>query len=189
MLFTKPSTTGLDTPIQAYQSFLYNQLKALWNLSEETFEAYGRCYRNQVDRGYTPEVFVSSAAENNTKYKELDFDETTLSALFFFDVWDSIKQDAGTSKAKADLIFIVNVAKVKPNLQHRGDEEIRNEVGRTCLPARFGFRMTETVTGFKNVFQRFEALLTSEQVTFMDLHPLHVFKIGFDLVYNIANQC
>ena len=188
MLSVKTSPVGVDIPVQGLQIFLYNQLKAKWNITDTEFESYGRSYRNKTDKGYIPEVFQSSSQPGNTVYKPVEFDETVNKALFFFDAYDDVKYSKGTSSVKVDIIFLVNVALLKPLLAHRGDEEIRNDVERLMAQKRFSFTMTGYATGFKNVFNRFDGLMSKEQVTFKDLHPIHVFKITADLIYNI-NDC
>lgn len=183
MLQVKDKPVGVDIPVQGFQKFLYSQLKALWNVSDSEMDGYGRCYRNKVDKGYIPQLF-----DGATVYKDVFFDDTLTSALFFFDSGDSVKQNAASSLVKIDLIFMVNLQRLLPSLQWRGDEEVRNQVERICLVPRYGLRMCEVVTGFKNVLSRFDGILSADQVTFRDLHPLHVFKICFDLTYNL-NEC
>jgi hypothetical protein len=183
VLVVKDKPVGVDIPVQGFQKFLYPKLKALWNLSDSEMDGYGRCYRNKVDKGYIPQLF-----DGGTVYKDVFFDDTNSSALFFFDLEDVRQGTAATSSTKVDMIFMVNVQKIKPGLSYRGDEEIRVDVERLCLVPRFNMKMVAMCTGFKNVFSRFDGVLTADQVTFRDLHPLHVFKISFELIYSI-NAC
>ncbi len=108
--------------------------------------------------------------------------------MSFFDMYDETKYDKGSSLAKVDMVFVVSVPLLKPTLQHRGDEEIRRDVEQLCATPRFNFTMNTFKTGFKNVFSRFDGYLKKDQVTFRDLHPIHVFSIGFSLLYDI-NDC
>lgn len=188
MLNLKNIPIGIDTPIQGFQEFIYGQLKSLWGVSDSEYDSFGRCYRNMTDAGYIPEVFVSSDQVNNTVYKEVWFDDSLHKVVSFFDVAAITKYDKGSSVATVNLIFIVNVPLLKPDIQHRGDEEIRRDIEQLCASPRFNFTMKSFVTGFKNVFANFDGYLKRDQITFRDLHPLHVFSIGFDLLYNI-NDC
>lgn len=185
----KDSVIGVDIPIQNFQKFLYGQLKTKWGLTDDVFQGYGRCYRNNYDKGYVPELFVNGTP---TQYVGIEFDDTTTTALFFLDLYDSERFSKGSTQAKVDLIFIVNVKKIKtdkaPSLTHRGDEEIRNDVERLCQVGRFGFIASEFVTGYNNVLTRFPGITKSDQTTWRDLHPLHVFKITFNFTYNL-NDC
>jgi hypothetical protein len=188
MLVVKTNPVGIDIPVQKLQTFLFDALKKRWGVVDDNLFAYGRCYRNKVDKGYVPEVFESSADSNNTIYRAIEFVDDVYKALFFFDVDDRVKYDAGNTLARVELIFIVHLPSIKPGLLHRGDEEARNDAEKLCSQRRFGFTMNGFETGFRNVFSRFDGLLNDDQLTFRDQHPLHVFKINFDLLYSI-NDC
>lgn len=188
MLNIKNTPNGIDRPIQQFQQFLYEKLKGLWSVSDSEFDSFGRCYRNMTEAGYIPEVFVSSDQQNNTVYKEVWFDDSLHKVISFFDVQSPTKYDQGSATARVDLIFIVNIPLLKPNIQHRADEEIRRDVEQLCQMPRFNFTMNSFLTGFKNVFAAFDGYLKNDQITFRDLHPLHVFSISFNLLYNI-NDC
>lgn len=181
----KNSVIGVDIPIQNFQKFLYTQLLAKWKVSEAAFLSYGRCYRNNAELGCIPEVYVSGSV---AQYVGIEFDDSNTIVLSFFDLYDDVKFSNGSTTARADLIFIVNVTKLKPDIAHRADEEIRNDVERLSQVPRFGFIATDFQTGYNNVFSRFQGIVKNDQITWRDLQPLHVFKITFDFVYNI-NDC
>lgn len=187
MLFVKDSPVGVDVPIQNLQSFLYEKLKVKWGISDDTsFDSYGRVYRNTIDAGIMPEVLVSSTEPaTNTNYKQMFFDDSVNKVVSFFDVGPVMTYAKATATVKAWAVFMVNVALLKPDIQHRADEEIRNDVQRLCAQSHFGFSMNESVTGYRNVFSEFTALLGKDQETFRDSHPLHCFRIGFNLIYDV----
>ena len=192
MLNLKNSTVGIDIPIQAFQKFLYNKLKVLWPVTDETLEGYGRVYRNVNDKGYVPEVLVSSSEIDNTQYKQVYFDKSTLKALFFFDKDDQVKFDysLGSETAKVSLIFITNISLLKPLIEHRGDEEVRNDVQRLCDKNFQGFTLNGFDTGFGNVFKSFSGLTNKDGEVFEDRHPLYCFRFNFDLFYQPTQiQC
>src|SRR5688572_1848421 len=131
MLNLKVSPVGEDHPIQRHQSWLYNQLKALWKIDNSdnvSIESYGRAYRNRNDIGYVPEVFVPSSEPGNTQYLPIRFDKDNQKAMFFYIVDDVRTYKEGVNKVKVYLIFIVNVDSLKVNQSHRIDEEIRSQV-------------------------------------------------------------
>ncbi|MFL5807937.1 MAG: hypothetical protein ACJ749_00370 [Flavisolibacter sp.] len=182
MLVTKTKPVGFDYNIQGLQKFLYDRLKVLWNLNDDTsLEGNGRCYREKVDTGYIPRLFDASSSE----YKNVEFIDDVHAAVFFFDVWDSVRQNGTTSVAKVDLIFMVNLSKIKPDLPYRGDEEARHDIEKLCITPRYNFILKEFGTGIKYVFNRFDGLTTKDLEQYRDTHPLHVFKIGFELIYHI----
>ena len=194
MLHLKDSTTGLDTPIQAFQVFLYNRLKVLWPVDDTTLEGYGRVYRNRGDKGYVPELFVPSADADNTQYKAVYFDKTTLNAMLFFDADDKVIKKGLTFEQRVGIIFIVNIDLINgvttsASLQHRGDEEARNDVRLLCQDKKCGTVDEGEETGFRNVFYRYDGLTNKDGEVFEDRHPIHCFKMNMLFIYNPAKNC
>lgn len=187
MIPLKTSPVEIDIPIQKLQQFLYSGLKTTWGVSDTDFDMYGRCYRNSIDKGYIPEVFVGDSANGQTAYKEAFFDETVNKAIGFFH-HDNTKYEKGNSRARVCLLFIVNLQKLKPNIQHRADAEVRKDVELLLQLRKFSFEMTEIVTGFRNVFAEFDGWLRPGMITFGDIHPLHCFRINMDLLFDL-NDC
>lgn len=187
----KSSTVGIDIPIQKFQVYLYSKIKVLWNLSDTTLEAYGRVYKNTNDKGFIPEVFVPGLVQsNNTQYKAAYFDETTYSAMYFFNVEGVTRFNAGQEVDKVSLIIIVNLEQVKPLLSHRGDEEVRIDIERICTVGRYNFLLTGTETGYANVFKGFTGILDKDNQIYRDRHPLFCLKMNFDVNYDpTAIEC
>lgn len=180
--YLKTSPTGIDVPIQAMQVFLYGQLKTTWGLSDADYKAYGRAYRNQSDdNGYTPEAYTG-----NSEYQEVLFDDT-VKALSFFGAGETEKYNAGSSLAPVFMILMVNVPALKPNIVHRADEEIRQDVKRLWTMRRYGFTMTGTDTGIDNVFREYSGWRKKEGIKFRDMHPWHCFRINTSLLYENTN--
>lgn len=188
MIVLKTNPVEIDIPIQKLQQFLYNSLKTIWGVSDTEFDCYGRCYRNQVDKGYVPEVFVGTSTEGQTTYKEAFFDDTINKSISFFHVADSLKYEKGTSKARVCLLVISNIQRLKPLIAHRADAEVRKDVEALLQLRKYEFEMVEIVTGFKNVFSEFDGWLKPGMVTFGDIHPLHCFRVNMDLIYDL-NDC
>lgn len=187
MMPLKTNPIGLDKPIQDLQQFLYQQLLAKWSLQDADYIAYGRAYRNQTDDGYSPEFFTGTGNDpNQPDYKDVFMDDT-VKALSFFGVGESEKYNMGSTIASVFLIFQVNVPALKPTVVHRGDEEIRLDVQRLCQPRRYGFGMTGFETGIDNVFREYSGWKKKDGVKFRDQHPWHVFRLNFNLLYNILD--
>lgn len=188
----KDNAVGLDIPIQAFQIYLYKALKkkALWPVDDTNLEGHGKVYRNANDRGYVPEVFVSSTEPNNTIYKPVVFDKVRHKAMFFFTTEDRATFLDGSETIKISLIFITNIALLKDKIKHRGDEEVRNDVMKLCSTNYQNFILTGTETGFGNVFRSFTGLVNKDGEVFEDRHPLYCFKLNFDLFYQPTQvQC
>lgn len=183
MLVTKTNPVGIDQPIQELQKFLYNTLKALWKLDDNSLEGNGRCYRERVDSGYMPRLYVPGSTD--IPYKDVSFNDDIHAAFFFFDLWDVVDQKGTTSTAKVDIIFLVNLLKIKPGISHRADEEARLDVQRICVTPRYNFMLREFGTGVKYVFNRFDGLTTKDLEQYRDTQPLHLFKISTELIYHI----
>jgi len=179
----KDTIVGMDIPIQAFQKYLYKKLKAIWPVGDADFESYGRVYKNANDKGYVPEIFVKSTEPDNTLYKPVFFDKTNQKALFFFIADDNTKIDGGQEIVRISLIFIVNVAKLKPELSHRGDEEIRADVFKLLDANIQNFLLVGYERGFRNVLKMFDGLVNKDGEVFEDRHPMFCFKFNLDLYY------
>lgn len=181
----KNSVTGIDVNIQSLQKFLYKKLKALWPIDDSNFDGYGRVYKNSTDRGYVPELFESSPEQNNTRYRSIYFDKSK-KGLFFFSVDDQERYKDGSATIKVFLTFVLNVALIKNDIQHRGDEEVRNDVRKLCSLGLHELTLTGTETGFSNVFKQFTGLVNKDGEIFEDRHPIYCFKINLELMYQPA---
>lgn len=171
MILTKTKPVGVDILIQILQNFLYVQLQNTWGIAAADYTAYGRAYRNQTDDGYSPEVYMGS-----NEYKDSFFDDT-VKALSFFSVGENEKYNGGLT-ANVALIFCVNVAKLKPTIPWRADEEIRMDVQMLVKSPRFGFFLNGVETGIDNVFKEFSGWKKKEGIKFRDEHPWHCFRIN-----------
>ncbi len=185
---TKNITTGVDTPIQFFQIHVYNALKSKWGLDDTNFDGYGRIYKNANDKGYVPEILVSSSDPNNTVYKAVTFDKTRLKAMFFITAGDKAEYKLGQETVTVSLICICNLALVKPSIQHRGDEEVRKDVLSVIINNVPGnFKVIDSETTFRNVFREFTGLLNKDGEVFEDRHPLFCFRYNMKLCYNTRN--
>jgi hypothetical protein len=175
MNLTKPTVTGIDIPIQKLQTLLYSKIKTLWNVTDTTFNMFGRAYRNQSSQGYTPEVYVGNNEYNDTYFND------QLSGSAFFGLGEQSKASAeGDVSANVYLIFMVNMDKVKPGTT-RNDEEVRVDMERICINRDFGFFMSGIKTGIDQVFKEYNTKL----IKFRDMQPWHCFRIDFNITINI----
>jgi len=179
---------GKDVPLQFFQNHVYDALKAKWSVDDTNLEGYGRVYKNANDKGYVPEMFVSSAAVNNTVYKPVAFDKTILKAMFFLTVGDRADIKLGNETITVSLICICNLALIKPGLQHRGDEEVMKDMLKILTVNVPGnFKVLNSETGFRNVFREFTGLVNKDGEVFEDRHPLFCFRYNMTLIYNTRN--
>lgn len=190
MLITKQIPVSVDIPVQAFQNYLYKNLKKLWPVDDTNFDGYGRCYRNANGRGYVPEIKMNSVDPNDWQYAPIFFDKQTKKALFFFDIADNQPYNfsEGLETDKVSLIFITNISKLKPSIQHRGDEEVANDVQKLCSTGYMNFLLTGSETGFTNVFKSFNGLINKDGEVFEDRHPMYCFKFNFDLIFDPTEE-
>jgi len=181
MNYLKDSVTGIDRPIQALQTFLYSQVKALWNLSDTSFNMFGRAYRNQTEDGYVPEFFTGGL-----DYNDLFFDDK-VSATAFFGVAEKQTYASGSATADVFLIFMVNLDKIKTTGK-RLDEEARNDIEILCSQQRNSFTMVGFDTGLDSVFKEYTGWKKKDGIKYRDQHPYHCFRINFKLLYNIKKS-
>jgi hypothetical protein len=176
MNITKPSVTGVDIPIQKLQTVLYNQIKALWPVTDSNFNLYGRAYRNQLKDGYIQEIYTATG-----EYKDSYFDDTLYGSGFFG--LESVKVNDLDAVASVYLILMVNLDLIKPGTT-RNDEEVRIDVERICMNHQFGFLLTGIVTGIDQVFKGYDI----KGIKFRDMQPYHCFRLNFQLTYNIYDS-
>ena len=179
-VFTKAKPAGIDILIQAYQNFLYAQLNKVWGTGDTTFDSFGRVYRNQTSDGYAPEAY-----DGNNEYKETFFDDTKYGTSFF-GVGEKQNYNGGLT-IPVFIIYMVNIEKLKPSIQWRGDEEVRQDVERICHAPKLGFVFKEVETGIDTVFRDYSGWKTREGIKFRDQHPWHCFRLNFNLLYPISN--
>lgn len=172
MLILKTAPVGIDIPIQKAQAKLFNN----WAKTLE-YTAYGRCYRNKKGSGYIAEVFAGG-----TEYKEVFLDDT-VAAMSFFGVSEKIDQDA-RGIAMVHLVVFANLAKLKPSIGHRADEEVRQEVRKVLGIGSFGLSFVSVETGIDNVLREYPGTRRDDLLKAADMHPWHCFRLNYKLIFD-----
>lgn len=173
MNYVKPTVTGIDIPIQKLQTLLYDRIKTLWGVTGDNFNMFGRAYRNQLQDGYVPEVYVGS-----NEYKDSYFDDKLAGSAFFG--YETTKLNGLDTTAVVSLIMMVNLTKIKPGTT-RNDEEARVDIEQICLERNYGFFLTGIVTGIDQVFKEYG----TKSIKYRDMQPWHCFRLNFNITYNI----
>lgn len=179
MLITKTSPVGIDVAIQNLQTYLHKKLVTAWPLISEndpSYECYGRCYRNKKDSGYIAEVYTGS-----NEYKEVYWNDS-LKAISFFGISGKTEFDT-QNKADVHLVFFVDLAKLKPAVRHRADEEIRNEIQRFFGNSLLGFSFQSIELWLDNVLREYPGSRRDERLLAVDMQPVHCFRINLKLFY------
>lgn len=165
MIVFKSNPVGIDKRIQSIQSYLYENLID-WNL-----EAFGRA--EIIDS--KPHVFYKK-----NDYKDaLSVNQSTNGKLFFTEKSTKSKTSRNKALSEIDIIFLLDVKKIKPNITHRADEEVRVEILKTL---KNKVKRTDI-----DISKGVEAL-KGYNTTLKDMQPYHFVKFSFELNYKI-NEC
>lgn len=179
MLITKTNPVGIDVAIQNLQTHLHKQLVSKWGLVDENdplYQCYGRVYRNKKDAGYIAEVYAG-----NNEYKEVYWDDS-LKAISWFGTGNKTTFDIN-NKVDVHLVFFVNVAKLKPSVVHRADEEVRNEIQQLFGKSLHGFSFESIELWLENVLREYPGSRRDERLKAVDMQPVHCFRINLSLLY------
>jgi hypothetical protein len=178
----KSSPKGIDTWIQKIQTHLYPTVCAKWGVNDATYNSFGRAYNNATKDGYVPEAYVGK-----NEYRELFYDDT-VSATSFFIVGDTVTTTNRANMADVSIIFMVNLAKIKPGV-NRNDEEAHIDIVTQLVGTIYGFMYTGMTVGINQVFKEYSGWKKTIGIKFTDTHPQHCFRINFKLQYNPFLNC
>lgn len=174
---------GVDVWIGKFQNSIEAKISTALNLQTNDYACYPRAYRNQTADGYVPEVYMG-----NNEYKEVLFDDN-FKMTSFFGLGETVKLVGARYTAQVSLIFMVNLTNIYPYATDRQDENLRATIERICNIPAFGFVMNGYETGIDKVFKEYSGWRIKTGVKFRDQHPLHCFRINFELNYNNLKSC
>lgn len=178
MLVTKTGPVGIDYGLQELQTELHTRLLTKWSITTDEYKAYGRCYRKPTDKGY-----VAVNYDSGTEYAMMIDD--SLKAISFFGQSPTTRLDQKES-TEVHLVFFVNLAKLKPSIAHRADEEVRKDVISLFAPALYGF----AYQGFEITIESTLREYRGSWNKILDMHPWHCFRINLKVLYDInSNNC
>lgn len=161
----KTNPVGLDQEIGKIQKILYDKLSNIWS---GDFDGYPRCYIVRRDKLNTIEYY-----QGNKEYGNLV--NTDKSKFFFVAESDRTTENKVHFSQRVELYFILDLKACYPDVLHRCDEEVRQDV-LDILSKHCSCDIDSLVVGLKNVFSS-----VSYKETF-DTQPKHCFRI--DLIIN-----
>lgn len=180
MKFTRTTVTGIDTPIQGHQDWLYPKLVTAWGLdgaSAKDYNSYGRAYRNERENGFVPEVFMGGR-----DYQEVLLNDK-VKALSFYSVDGVVPFRNNQFVAQVALIFFADLKRLAPGAD-RNDEELRQDVIKLVQGnLNYGFKFTGYEVGVENVLKDYAGVFRDERMKFRDMQPFHSFCLNFELTY------
>lgn len=169
MIYAKENPIGLDAKIAYIQSTLYNELNTLWGIDLEAFE---RCYILNAENG----TKTVNRFKSKNEYEIVSIAEK--SKFFFLHRSKSIKEDALYYKSEIEAIFIVDLTKLKPEVNHRADFEVQNDV-ELLLNQFDDVWIVSCDSGYQNALQG----ISYDQEN--DMQPYHVFKFTLGVHYKM----
>src|SRR6478672_4168991 len=160
MIHAKTNPIGLDAVIAEVQAKLM-ALEALWGVS---LDGYPRCYPAVRDGKKVIEHYAGDKEYQDVVYAEGH-------KFFFIAENDLVQVGNGYFTTDISVFFMLDLAKIKPNVAHRADAETWADVAgllRTVASLRTAERI---VQGFDRVFPGFDYRETD------DLQPYHYFRV------------
>ncbi|WP_438423259.1 hypothetical protein [Aquimarina macrocephali] len=162
MNYLKENPVGIDIQIQRLQIKLYESLRF------EGIDGYGRVYLEDKKGKRKPLYFI-----NGNEYKEVLINDST-SGTFFFIEDEKSKIELPKSVTEVDIIFLLDLKKIKPTITHRADEEVRVDILKVLNRCRY-FEVEEITKGIK--------ALSDFDTKLIDMQPYHFIKINGKLRY------
>jgi hypothetical protein len=186
MLIAKTNPVGIDAKVQEFQARLHTALLNVWGIDSEAYHCHERCYRNRKTEGYVAEVYTT-----DNEYKEVYWNDE-LTAISFFGLNNVPIRHDTVEQAKVHLVFFVNLAKLKPSVTHRADEEVRRDVLNIIGRSISGFVYESLELGIENVLKEYAASWRTAgkfaNLDAVDMHPIHCFRLNFSINYD-KNYC
>lgn len=182
MLITKTNPVGIDVAIQQLQTFLHKHLVSKWGLTgddDPLYKCYGRADRNKKDSGYVAEVYTGGLG--GVDYTDVYWDDS-LKAISFFGTGSKTTFEV-KNKVEVHLVFFVNVAKLKPSVAHRADEEVRNEIQQLFGNTLHGFSLESIELWLENVLREYPGSRRDQRLIVVDMQPVHCFRLNLTLLY------
>ena len=181
MLIQKSNPVGIDIPIQRFQAYIHSALSAKWNVTDD-YRCYARADRNKTDNGYIAEVLIDGTGSYDAVYEDKRY-----AAQSFFGLSTRAENESGRLTTDVHLVFFVDVKRLKPAISHRADEEIRKDVINACSSGMYGFNFESLETGLENVLREYPGTRRDDRLKYVDMQPVHCFRLNFLLTYDINN--
>lgn len=145
-------------------------------MDEKTnLDGIGRCYVINRDGFKTAERFKQGSDYENVAV-------SNKSKFFFLNRSQKKKDVEGWFKTDLELIFIVDLRKAKPSINHRADMEVETDV-EAILNQFDGVWITSIDSGYERALNG----INYEQKN--DMQPYHVFKFNLAVSFSINETC
>jgi len=177
MIYTLTNPAGIDAYIQEHQQYLYDELKATWDLSDDDITCYGRVRQIMAADGSGYEARYFNGNEPLDPY----IDDTKKVVLFYAKS-DNVQSLESFNKANVSIIVFMNLDAVYGEDAQQYDERARCEVGNISNKVQ-SFSQIGTVTSIAKVLSEFPASIKKLDKKFIDAPPYHCFKVNFNVLF------
>ncbi|OHT44426.1 hypothetical protein [Flavobacterium tructae] len=161
---------GIDKEIQVIQNALFSKLG--W----PKMDIYGRVHKNlSKDKGYVPEFYMGK-----NEYKDVFTNDLQASNIFFIDDETHTTDNRVFYFSDVKIVFMVDLRKIKPNINHRADMEVEVEALKVVKQHRM-FQIDGFEKGVEAVFKGFNI----DHIRKLNIQPYHVFALTGKLKYKI----
>lgn len=90
----------------------------------------------------------------------------------------------GYYTTRVDIYFTIDLKQAKPDISHRADTEVQNDVLNVLQSSVPNTRIVRVVTGIENVYRGYRHRITD------DTQPYHCFKVEIEVLrYNLNAKC
>lgn len=179
MKIQRTNPVGIDKEITKLQDRFYDLVS--WS----DYWSHDRVYLNLRDNKLVPELYEGDSTTLNRDYREIYFSDTRTIESYFVVSENRTQVDLDLFSVDVGMIFQSDLIKLFPAITHRADEELHSEAVIAMTEALISGEITGLVTGIPNVYQG----LDQSQIQTTDIHPCHVFRINFNMVYNYDCCC
>jgi hypothetical protein len=184
MVIAKNAPVGIDWYIQKLQTVLHDELVAKWNnIQSSDYVSYARCYRNKTDDGYIAEHFVAPGSNKEVYY------DSAIAVSSFFGLTSNITRKGPSASVDVHLVFFADLKKIKPDIDHRADEEVRQDVASVIGPSRFDFTLESIEIGIENSLREYPGSRRDDRLKYVDMDNVHCFRINLKLIFNPNKIC
>ncbi len=169
-LIQKTSPTGIDTPIDDFQVYLYGALAFM------DWDCYHRVYFNPGVNGLVAERYESNGEYDETFYN----DDFALTSFFLVAPNRTINED-GIEEADVSLIMQADLPVLYPSVTHRADEEL-NQAVRLASRSFWGtedFTLEGIETTINNVYREFD----KSKLRLDDMSNQYVVRFNYKVRY------
>ena len=164
MIYSKTDPVGIDFLIDKYQNKIHEFYASF------DFDVYPRIYDIEKSNKSFPAHYVS-----NNEYKEILLNDSK-DGIVFFRTFGGDKIKRNLFATKIEVYFLLNVSKLKPNINHRADEEVKLEA----------YSLIDRITNREEIeISKDKEAISDFNFKIEHMQPYYLLKFSFEKNYTI----